>query len=692
MRVLRFVPLIVVLCFYYVSFSQTGVCGFDIEKEHLLRNPGYAKRVAAAEIKINQRVSAIESSRAKLRNFNILPGAICEVPVVVHVIRPSGNPVGWVNPSDQQIKDAIDTLNANFAATSALTSGHSPSIPIKFTLAKRTQNCVASNGIVRVSGSSVPSYDQYGVLLFGDVPGADIDAIRSLSYWPSNMVYNIWIVWKIAADVPAGTYITGYADLPTDNSTFPFWPVNIREGMIILASQFINLNTTTLTHEMGHAFGLFHTFQDGDADNCPPPGAATNCATEGDRVCDTDPVKNLLLVNGCAIDYNDPNPCNNNQPFQFSHKNIMGYGGCLDRFTGGQSTRMLATLDIAHAGYKTSLASVAPPPTLVKANTTQVPHSLSETTLTDIGPCNVTLGSLTYQSYGYYNDGAQYYLDNTCNFGTNLSSASAQELSVTTKNDSMNRQVCRAWIDFNNNGSFESEEMVLNSTTPDDDETLFKDYYTHKALIPAATLSSAVKYKLLRMRVMADYFLIVNSDTQPPNDFGPGSQLQYGQTEDFWVSIEGVPLPVIFADINASLKNENLNVKWGTESETNNDHFLIEGSADGEYFFTLAKVNSKALNGTSATALQYEVSIGARGALLSVSAIMFIIMCSTIGYTMRRKLIPITLLVTLIAFFACKKYDTERQSNGSEVKYVRIVQVNKDGAKQYSKVVKVIEE
>ncbi|ULT44567.1 hypothetical protein KRR40_15220 [Niabella defluvii] len=77
---------------------------------------------------------------------------------------------------------------------------------------------------------------------------------------------------------------------------------------------------------------------------------------------------------------------------------------------------MMAALNIARAGLMTSVASTPPPATAVKANTTQVPLTNSNSTITALGPWNVTLGNLTYQSYGYVDDNQQFYLDNSCNF------------------------------------------------------------------------------------------------------------------------------------------------------------------------------------------------------------------------------------------------------------------------------------
>lgn len=678
MRALRFLLLISSVFLGTRSISQQAICGFDFVNQHLRKSPDYVQKLAATEYKIQQDVERIVKTRAQFQNLNILPGPVYEIPVVVHVIAPSNSPAGWVNPTDQEIRDAINRLSADFAATSSRSVG--ASTPIKFTLAKRTQNCSPSNGIVRVNGGDVPGYNDNGVVVPNSpetVEGADNDAIRSLSFWPNNQVYNIWVVWKIAADVPAGTFVGGYANLPIINDNVQNMPSHWMEGMMIIASQLVAPASTTLTHELGHAFGLYHTFEGGSQTVCSPMTDAGNCSTVGDKVCDTDPVRNLLQGGACAILNTDPNPCYNNNPYNGIQKNIMGYGGCLDRFTVGQSDRMMAALNIARAGLMTSVASTPPPVTTVKANTTQVPASNSNNGITAIGPRNVTLGSLTYQSYGFNDDNFQFYQDYSCNLGTTLVSTSSPTLTVTTGGS--NEQTCKAWIDFNNNGVFDSDELILNSNTP-----AGTGVYSHAAQIPSEKLTAAgtAKNQLLRMRVRADF--INNSN------FGPGGALLYGQTEDFWVSIDGA-LPVIFTGISAKIKTDELLVNWKTESETNNDHFFVEASFDGENFARIAKVDSKATNGTSLSSLSYHIAIDNTGAVVSLGAALVAIF-SLFSFRRNRKRM-LTMLIAVGIFFACQKRDQAGVNNGdSNIKYIRIAQVDKDGSIKFSRVVSVISE
>ena len=53
------------------------------------------------------------------------------------------------------------------------------------------------------------------------------------------------------------------------------------------------------------------------------------------------------------------------------------------------------------------------------------------------------------------------------------------------------------------------------------------------------------------------------------------------------------PMPISLADINCKAdKNNNVNVYWETESENNNDYFMVERSVDGKNFKQLGKVKA----------------------------------------------------------------------------------------------------
>lgn len=115
---------------------------------------------------------------------------------------------------------------------------------------------------------------------------------------------------------------------------------NLDDGGIVMLK---TANILTYTHEMGHYFGLPHTFETANGNELVD---GSNCATSGDGVCDTpaDPYAGVENLNGCRFigtakdangDYYDPDV-----------SNIMSYYDPLctcNKFTHGQFVKMANT-------------------------------------------------------------------------------------------------------------------------------------------------------------------------------------------------------------------------------------------------------------------------------------------------------------------------------------------------------------
>ncbi len=88
---------------------------------------------------------------------------------------------------------------------------------------------------------------------------------------------------------------------------------------------------STLYHEIGHALGLYHTFECRypTLQSCAENINGLNCATLGDEVCDTPADANGANANGFSPDL----------------KNLMSYYGTRERFTTGQGLRMRNSID-----------------------------------------------------------------------------------------------------------------------------------------------------------------------------------------------------------------------------------------------------------------------------------------------------------------------------------------------------------
>lgn len=113
----------------------------------------------------------------------------------------------------------------------------------------------------------------------------------------------------------------------------------------MLAEALLDSNSiSVLAHEMGHCFGLYHTFETFfGSEEVARAGACKNCETKGDYLCDTEADKNVYLsqigtdcvYNGTATSFCDKSS------FVMETRNIMSYGRyeCHDRFTNGQGSR-----------------------------------------------------------------------------------------------------------------------------------------------------------------------------------------------------------------------------------------------------------------------------------------------------------------------------------------------------------------
>ncbi|MEO6731534.1 MAG: hypothetical protein ABIN01_09975 [Ferruginibacter sp.] len=112
-------------------------------------------------------------------------------------------------------------------------------------------------------------------------------------------------------------------------------------------------NLSTLSHEMGHDFGLYHTFETWD-DNMGNPTKAenvsrnvpcTNCALNGDLLCDTEADRDEGVDGNCNYTGTMRDSCG--VRFAPNTNNIMTYGNrvCRNFFTAQQGSRARAIIE-----------------------------------------------------------------------------------------------------------------------------------------------------------------------------------------------------------------------------------------------------------------------------------------------------------------------------------------------------------
>lgn len=308
------------------------------------------------------------------------------IPTVVHIIH-EGEAIGeGSNISDAQIFSAITAINEDFRKmTGTNGDGDGVDVEIEFCLASRDPDGNSTTGISRVDGSGLTDYAEMGIEASGSA-GADEGEVKALSTWPREEYMNIWVVNEIE-DNDAGSGIQGFAYFPMASPL---------DGITMLHNAFgtegnVKPNTDmnrTLTHEIGHFFGCYHTFH-----NTSDCSVEANCETGGDRVCDT-PVTPL------AVSCSSP-ACDGTQQIE----NYMDYTSetCRNMFTQGQKDRMRITLISDRGTLLDSFGCV--PVTEYDAGISSVQHptgsicdpSFTPTiTLTNYGSENLTSVDIDY--------------------------------------------------------------------------------------------------------------------------------------------------------------------------------------------------------------------------------------------------------------------------------------------------------
>lgn len=289
-------------CVSVIHAQKDTICGFE-------RNSRlHSGEITKANVMIMQeaRKPATKQSQTASSHFKMIP-------VVVHVIHNGG----IENISNAQIQSQIDVLNEDFGKISGSPGdGNGVDTEIRFCLAKLDPDGKCTDGIVRIK-STLTTHQTY-----------QRPQLAALSAWDATRYLNIYVVKSINSGS-----ILGYA-------SFPGGPMN-EDGAVMAYNYFgrtgsiaSNCSGRTASHEIGHWFGLYHTFNGGcGADTC----------ADGDLVCDTPPAAGPNF--GCPVSVNS---CSNDVPnVNDQVANYMDYSNdaCKSMFTLGQKVRMQATLN-----------------------------------------------------------------------------------------------------------------------------------------------------------------------------------------------------------------------------------------------------------------------------------------------------------------------------------------------------------
>lgn len=556
----------------HVVFSQP-ICGFDVSHQNKLKiDPEYRMAVEENEKKVQLFIQKNKKSlSARTTSLSVVHYTI---PVVVHVIHTGGSIGTIYNPSDTKIQESINYLNQVFDGTYPGTGGIGD-MQLRFVLATRSPNCQSTTAINRINGSVVDGYTANGISMDpGNKPGVPELSIKNLSRWSPSHYYNLWIVNKIDGnDGTSGTFTGGYAYLPGAPSAY--------DGTVLLATQ-TGSGKSTLPHEIAHAFGLYHTFQ-GSSNNSSCP-VNSNCDTEGDRVCDTDPVSHNYDAVNNAYSFEcrtGTNACTNT-PFSTStESNYMGYTTCNTLFTAGQKARVLA---FAGSIYRKSLStSLALSPTYTIDFNSPIAGSCAPTTgsvglsgnyagIMNIELNNRNLGSSSAAYDNGYVNGAL-----SCLNLIQLTAGSTYTFTVSVFG--ANQEQLKAWIDYNNDGVFDEATELIHANS-----SITTGVTSGSFTIPA----SAKQNTMLRMRVMDDVATIYGVPAISDGCSNP----TYGQAEDYPVYIMSGTLPVTLLSFEGVLKNNRAHLAWKTSSVQGLSYFVVEKSTNGSNFKKIGQVQA----------------------------------------------------------------------------------------------------
>lgn len=260
------------------------------------------------------------------------------IPVVFHII----HQYGIENISDEQVKDAIRTLNEDFRKRNADTVNTIPlfkpiaaDCEIEFRLAQKDPNGNPTNGIERIASV----YTNLG------------NDSSKLNPWPRSMYLNVWVTKFVKGGFAA------YANYPgTATDKDGILSLHTYIGAIGTANV---LRSHTLSHEVAHWLNIQHVWGNTNAPE-------VKCGDDG--VSDTPETKGHN--NNCPLNeqFCKPGIVENLQ-------NFMEYSYCFTMFTNGQKTRMHNALNNT-AGDRNNVwtnanliaTGILTPPQLVKAD------------------------------------------------------------------------------------------------------------------------------------------------------------------------------------------------------------------------------------------------------------------------------------------------------------------------------------
>ena len=351
-------------------------CGSDEYNARLLETNPNMMGSEYFKNKIDTEIARVTSNNSNRNNM-----VVVTIPLVIHVLH-NGEPLGTgANISDAQVLSQVTVMNEDFrmlAGTPGQSTAGGVDVEVNFVMAKQTPDGCITNGINRVN------------ICQDGTNSSDVDYWKTQTIWDRDLYMNMWSS-KYVGDLNG---ILGFAQFPGGAASTD----GVSAGHTYFGSSDYNdgtFNTSapydkgrTMTHEVGHYLGLYHTFQGG-------------CAGVGDEVADTPAVDAPNY--GCPTGHQS---CSTTDMIE----NYMDYTDdtCMNTFTAGQKARVQAVLAGPRSGLATSNGATAP---AAEANDAEVtveclsvgdcnPELNANIKITNWGTSNLTTANISYNVDG----------------------------------------------------------------------------------------------------------------------------------------------------------------------------------------------------------------------------------------------------------------------------------------------------
>jgi hypothetical protein len=227
-----------------------------------------------------------------------LPQVNRKLSISVFVVK---NQVGQSEITDQNIQDAITALNVSFS-------------PIALSFQKCTVQYISNYQFNSINAATINEHDML----------VQYNELNTINLYLVNQLYD-----------QGGRIICGYTYMPGD----------LGKHSIFMKKTCLS-DGSSLAHQMGHFFNLYHTHEDVYGLEVVARDS-TNCKAKGDRCCDTDADPRLDgkvntdcvytgLIKDANLEYYHPSP-----------KNLMSFSlnSCRCVFSRTQFVRMINALD-----------------------------------------------------------------------------------------------------------------------------------------------------------------------------------------------------------------------------------------------------------------------------------------------------------------------------------------------------------